>query len=94
MRTTYYNLKSELTARKEHSEGLGYNVYRTRTTCQCADGKNRRDAVLVADGDVIVWKLVRCKACTSLAPHPVGTLSNGREKSVINIKKEEVRNGC
>jgi hypothetical protein len=65
MTTRYVNLKSQLTDNMNTYAGIGCSVYRTRTTCGCPDGHNRRDAILVADPDThyLVETIIRCKAC-------------------------------
>lgn len=66
METVYVNLKSELTVVKSVLETIGFNVYRTRTECNCSPGQNRRDALIaIHQGDESYnVKVIRCKTCT------------------------------
>jgi hypothetical protein len=64
LKTTFVNLKSELTREKESHETNGLEVYRTRLKCNCQKEFNRRDGILVVDGNnCIIEKVIRCKAC-------------------------------
>ena len=62
MKTAYFNTKAEMTAMAALQQG---EIYRTRVTCGCRGGFNRRDGILVVLGEQVTWKLVRCKACIS-----------------------------
>ena len=58
--------KSELSLLGAAFKEAGFRTYRVRTECSCQSRKgadNRRDGLLVVDGDRIILKVVRCKAC-------------------------------
>lgn len=60
------NKKSELSLVGKAFEAAGFKTYRVRTECDCQSRKgadNRRDGMLVVDGDRIILKIVRCRAC-------------------------------
>jgi hypothetical protein len=64
MKTTFVNLKSELTLYKVFMEGdETKEVYRTRLNCLCPDN-NRRNGLLVLQKNVLKYKVIRCRACT------------------------------
>lgn len=61
----FVNLKSELTLCKTTLEAGGFNVYRTRTACNCSPGQNQRDALIAIHEDNITYqvKVIRCRGC-------------------------------
>lgn len=64
MKTIYVNKKSELTERMAWSRGLGFDAYRTRTSCACPYGQNQRYAVLVIGPlNMLIGKIIRCSHC-------------------------------
>ncbi len=63
------NKKSELTLVKEAYEAAGFRVFRVRTECQCKNQGNRRDGLIVLDGDRLVVEVVRCKECAKHDPN-------------------------
>jgi hypothetical protein len=60
MKTVYFRTKAEMTAMAALQQG---ETYRTRVTCGCKAGFNRRDGILVVLGEQVTFKLIRCKAC-------------------------------
>lgn len=67
MTTVYVNKRSELTAYKDNFERFGLKAYRTRTTCLCAEGQNRRNAILLINSaNYVSGKVIQCKACVKL----------------------------
>lgn len=66
MKTTFVNLKSELTAAKQANELKGFDVYRTRLKCNCQREFNHRYGIIVIDPatNAVFSKTIRCKACT------------------------------
>lgn len=67
MTTIYVNKRNGLTAHKEKFELAGLRVYRTRATCGCAQGQNRRNAIIVISADDYLLAIVlQCKACVKL----------------------------
>lgn len=60
------NKKSELSLVGKAFEEAGFKTYRVRTECECESRKgadNRRDGMLIVDGDRIILKIVRCRTC-------------------------------
>lgn len=75
MKTIYVNLKCEITAYKEVAEGDGMKeVYRVRMSCSCHPSNNRRSGILVIQGGEVLYKIIRCKACTSRKEAHNGTI--------------------
>ena len=66
MKTIYVNKRIGLTGYKEFYERADMLVYRTRATCQCAEGQNRRNAIIVITGNYVIAKVIQCKACVQL----------------------------
>ena len=66
MKPSYVNKRSGLTEYKEIYERANLLVYRTRATCQCAEGQNRRNAILVIYDNYVIAKVIQCKACVKL----------------------------
>lgn len=79
METTFVNLKSELTGLKELFDSKGYGTYRTRIKCNCQKEFNHRYGVLVTTNlgsdELIIVKVIRCKACTTQSATSSRTLS-------------------
>ena len=63
MKKHYVRLKSDVTIAMNVFIELGYEVLRVRTTCNCHANNNRRNGIIVIDGDRIDTKILRCKAC-------------------------------
>lgn len=66
MNTLYIHKKSELTLIMRAFETAGMKCYRVRTECGCESLKgagNRRDALLVVEGDRLRAEIIRCKGC-------------------------------
>lgn len=86
MKQTFVNKRSELTKAKELAEFCGMDVHRTRLQCNCKPtslsgktGLNRRDGILVVDGDnCIIEKVIRCKTCAKTHKSPEGDLKGGQ----------------
>lgn len=77
MKTIYFRTKAEMTAMAALQQG---ETFRTRLTCGCKAGFNRRDGILVVLGEQVTRKLVRCKACTTIATMGHAPLSSGKER--------------
>lgn len=69
MITNYVRLKSDVTIAMRIYVEMGYTVYRVRTECGCPVQNNRRNGIIVVNGNVIEHKVLRCKGC---APAPAG----------------------
>lgn len=67
MMSYFVNHKSELTICKEVLEAGGFDVYRTRTECNCGSGQNRRDALIAihVDNNSRQVKVIRCRGCVT-----------------------------
>lgn len=63
MLTKYVNKKIDLSRFIELNRFV--DVYRTKSRCQCTDKANIRQTLLVVDKDIIVTKVIRCKACVT-----------------------------
>lgn len=76
MTTRYVNLKSQLTANMESYKACGCNVYRTRTNCACHGRDNRRNAIIVINGQTNehTETVIRCKACVNRKEAENGTI--------------------
>ena len=65
--TAYVGTKSELTEKiKELAIRDGFEYYRTRLNCSCAKDF-RRYGALITNGEKVVAKVVKCKACLKQA---------------------------
>jgi hypothetical protein len=62
METKYFDKKSELSNCISENTVRGFDVYRCRLLCGCSQN-NKRFGALVITGDIVVSKLIRCKAC-------------------------------
>jgi len=62
METKYFDKNSELSSSISENTVRGFKVYRCRLECGCVHS-NKRFGALVLDGDKLVSKLIRCKAC-------------------------------
>jgi hypothetical protein len=63
MKTKYYSKRFGMTYDAMTAVEFGCTAYRTRLECECEEGRNRRDGILLTANDVVICKLVRCKAC-------------------------------
>ena len=63
MNVVYVNKKSETSMLKHAFEAAGFRCFRVRTECDCQDQGNRRDGVIVLDGDKALIEIRRCKDC-------------------------------
>lgn len=63
MNVVYVNKKSETSMLKHAFEAAGFRCFRVRTECDCQDQGNRRDGVIVLDGDKVLLEVRRCKSC-------------------------------
>lgn len=64
MTTNYFNKRSEMTAHALLFAVPGVEIYHTRISCSCANGRdNCRNGILVIKGNEVINKLIRCKAC-------------------------------
>lgn len=63
METIYFDKKSDLTICKYLLEKINFNVYRTRTTCNCNNGT--RDAIICFNKNDESYNcmVLRCKLC-------------------------------
>jgi hypothetical protein len=77
MKTTFVNLKSELTDIKESCKRIGFEVFRTRLTCACNPDKNSRDGIVVVSNNQLIARAIRCKACAKTPKSPEGDLKGG-----------------
>jgi hypothetical protein len=61
----FVNMRRELTLCKEVLEAGGFNVFRTRTACNCTTAQNQRDAIIAIheDNNSYQVKVIRCKGC-------------------------------
>lgn len=48
---------------KHAFETVGFRVFRVRTECQCQNQGNRRDGLIILDGDIVLLEIRRCKDC-------------------------------
>lgn len=64
MNKLYVNKRSEMTLIGKAFEAAGVRCFRVRTTCGCQDQGNRRDGLLLIDGDRLRVEIVRCRECT------------------------------
>ena len=63
MNVVYVNKKSETSMLKHAFETAGFRCFRVRTECDCQDQGNRRDGVIVLDGDKALIAIRRRKDC-------------------------------
>ncbi len=63
MSKIFVNRKSDLSLVGKAYEAVGFRCYRVRTYCDCQDCGNRRDGLIVLDGDKLCAEVVRCKGC-------------------------------
>ncbi len=63
MRIIYVNKRCEASMLKHAFEAAGFRIFRVRTECQCQNQGNRRDGLIVLDGDKVLLEIRRCKEC-------------------------------
>lgn len=63
MNVVYVNKRCEASMLKHAFEATGFRCLRIKTFCDCQDQGNRRDGVIVLDGDKILLEVRRCKDC-------------------------------
>lgn len=63
MTVIYVNKRCEVSMLKHAFEAAGFQCFRVRTECQCKQKENRRDGLIVIDGDRIILEIRRCKEC-------------------------------
>ncbi len=63
MKVIYVNKRCEASMLKHAFEAAGFRVFRVRTECQCQNQGNRRDGLIVLDGDKVLLEIRRCKEC-------------------------------
>lgn len=63
MKVLYVNKKSEVSMLKCAFEAAGSRCFRVRTECECQNQGNRRDGLIILDGNKVLLEVRRCKDC-------------------------------
>jgi len=63
MKVIYVNKRCEASMLKHAFEAAGFRVFCVRTECQCQQKDNRRDGLIVLNGDKVLLEIRRCKEC-------------------------------